>query len=69
MVEYRSTASGAGYIYIPQPNGTVVARIEIAPDYSSAVFLVLALSAIVICFDVAVTFRLRRATTARYSDR
>ena len=69
VVEYRSTASGAGFIYLAQPNGTVVAKIEIAPDYSSVVFLVLALSAIVICFDVAVTLRLRRATTARYSDR
>ena len=69
VVEYRSAGSGTGYIYLPQPSGTVVARIEIERDYSAIVFLVLVLAAIVICFDVVVTFRLRRGMTARYSDR
>jgi hypothetical protein len=67
VVEYQATSSGTGYIYIPQPNGTVVAEISVAPDYSALVYAILAITGVVIIFDVIVFLRLRRATQARWT--
>ena len=67
VVEYQVTDSGTGYIYIPQPNGTVVAQIDVRPDYSAAVYVLLGITAAVMCFDIVVLIRLRRATHARWT--
>jgi hypothetical protein len=67
VAEYRVTGSGSGYVYIPQPNGTVVAKIQVPADLSTLVYVVVAITVIVLCFNIAVLVRLRRATRARYT--
>ncbi|HEY6428587.1 MAG TPA: hypothetical protein VIX84_15300 [Acidimicrobiales bacterium] len=67
VVEYQATSSGTGYIYIPQPKGTVVAEISVPPDYSALVYAILGATGAVIIFDVIVLLRLRRATQARWT--
>jgi hypothetical protein len=67
VVEYQATSSGTGYIYIPQPNGTVVAEILVTPDYSALVYAILGVTGVVIIFDIVVFLRLRRATLARWT--
>jgi len=68
VVDYRAADSGSGYIYLPQPNGTIVVRIDIAPNYTSFFVLLVVLLLIVVGLDVFLARRLRRATSARYSD-
>lgn len=67
VVEYQATSSGTGYIYIPQPNGTVVAEISVPPDYSALVYGILGATGAVIVFDIVVLLRLRRATQSRWT--
>jgi len=67
VAEYRVSGSGSGYVYIPQPSGTIVAQIEIQPDVSTLVYVIVGVTVAVLCFDVAVLLRLRRATRERYT--
>ena len=67
VVEYQVEGSGSGYIYIPQPTGTIVTQIEVARDYAPIVFVILGLTAAVLCFDAVVLVRVRRATRARFT--
>lgn len=68
VVDYRAADSGSGYVYLPQPNGTVVVRIDITPDYSSPFTLLVVCLLIVMSLDVVLARRLRRAKSACYSD-
>ena len=69
VVDYRAAGSGYGYIYLPQPNGTVVARIDVASNFWAILLLFLAVLVTALCLDVFLTGRLRQAWRARYSDR
>jgi hypothetical protein len=66
-VEYQVTGSGTGYVYIPQPTGTIVAEIEVASDHSAVVYVLLGLTAVVLCVDIVLMVRLRRETRVRWT--
>jgi hypothetical protein len=66
-VEYQVTGSGTGYVYIPQPSGTIVAEIQVPQNDSALVFVILGLTLAVVCYDITILIRLRRATQARYT--
>jgi hypothetical protein len=69
-VDAAPTGSGSGYVYIPQPTGTVVTKIDVAPGSSPlpvGLVLVLVIAGATLAYDFVVTLKLRRAIAPRYT--
>ncbi len=67
VAEYQVSGSGTGSICIPQPTGTIVAEIDVSHGPPGLAYFLLGLTVVVLCADVVVVRRLRRATRERPS--
>jgi hypothetical protein len=68
VVSYVAAASGTGFIYIPQPNGTVVTRITVTSDLTGPQLLVVIIALGVVVVDVVLTVLLKRSARGRFSS-
>jgi len=63
---YVAASSGSGFVYIPEPTGTIVDEIDITPSQSIPVlFVVLALA--IFALDITLTISMKRSMPERTS--
>lgn len=63
---YVAADSGSGFVYIPEPTGTIVAEIDVTPSQSVPVLLVV-LALAIFALDIVLTISMKRSMRARSS--
>jgi hypothetical protein len=64
---YVAAASGTGFVYIPQPNGTVVAEIEVTTPRTGLLLGMVAIAVVLLVIDVTLTILMKTSVRRRYS--
>jgi hypothetical protein len=65
---YVAASTGAGFVYIPQPNGTVVAEIDVTSSHVGLLVVLIVVALAILTIDILLTIALKRSANRRFSN-